>query len=77
MKQPIFILFSVPALDNASSVRSEKHELLGVSEIHCRIVYSMNGRHPWLARCQDETRDSVNTTLKRAHYRHSDKGIND
>lgn len=28
----------------------------------------MNGGHPWLAR--DETRDSMNTTLKRAHYRH-------
>lgn len=36
MKQHIFILLSVPVLENTSSASSGKHELLGVGEERCR-----------------------------------------
>lgn len=56
-------------LENTSSASSEKSlESVGYA---AALYNAMNGRHPWLARCQDETRDSANTTLKRAHYRHT------
>jgi len=77
MKNHIFILLSVPVLGNTSSASSENHELLESARYAVGLYNSMNGRHPWLARCQDEIRDSVNTTLKRVRYRHSDRGIHD
>lgn len=36
MKQHLLILLSVPGLENTSSARSGKHELLGVGEERCR-----------------------------------------
>lgn len=66
--QHTFILLSVTLPDDAPSASSEIHELLESVRYTVGLWNSMNGGHPWLAR--DETRDSVNTTLKRAHYRH-------
>lgn len=54
MKKRIFIL-SVPVLGNMSSASSEKHELLESVRYAAGLYNSMNGRHPRLARCQDET----------------------
>lgn len=70
-KQQILILLSVTPLENTSSARSEMHEPLGSARHAVGPCNSMNGRHPWLARCRDEARDGVNTTLKRARYRHT------
>lgn len=77
MKQHIFILLSVPVLENTSSAIQGSMSCWESARNAAGLDNSMNGRHPWLARCQDGTRDNVNTTLKRAHCRHSDRGFTD